>query len=345
MASKNSKNIDSIKIKNPNKISFINLNFREVFESNIIIFSLMIIFFFISIIFSFHRQRMNYKEKFFQVNQKLELIKERNQAELYEIRQDINKLINFIKKIEIDLVKSNVKNLHPNDWILSEIDYLIRLAEKKLYFEYDVISSIKLMEFAKQRLESLKEPDLLALKTTILNDINCLKKIILVDYNSIILSLINLQQKVDELPVVILENKKSNEQISVSANHSNWRENLLISFKTFVNTFIKFRVHDSNVVPLLPLQKQAYLKENIKIKLETAIHAIYRKQVEIYKVSLNIVDQWVFSFFDKDHDTVINFHKELNKLKKQNIQVSHLVKLKSPNILLNIRTKRLDFNV
>ena len=52
---------------------------------------------------------------------------------------------------------ADVKGRRPNDWLLAEADYLVKLAGRKLFLEHDVESATQLMESADQRIASLND--------------------------------------------------------------------------------------------------------------------------------------------------------------------------------------------
>ncbi|MDF5281328.1 heme biosynthesis operon protein HemX, partial [Vibrio parahaemolyticus] len=172
----------------------------------------------------------------------------------------------------------------PNDWLLAEADYLVKLAGRKLFLEHDVESATQLMESADQRIAALNDPSLVKLRKAMANDITKLRTIPLIDRDGLVLRLTALQQQVDKLPLAnaLLPEAEAVENTEVSEDIANWQDNLMTSLKDFSENFITFRTRDGNVIPLLSPEQHFYLKENIKAKLETAIKAVYQEQGEIY---------------------------------------------------------------
>ncbi|PAO31127.1 heme biosynthesis operon protein HemX [Vibrio vulnificus] len=248
------------------------------------------------------------------------------------------------KSIEsLQLAMADVKGRRPNDWLLAEADYLVKLAGRKLFLEHDVVSATSLMESADQRIAALNDPSLVPLRKAMAKDITDLKTIPLIDRDGLVLRLTALQQQVDQLPLAnaILPEAKTVEKQQVSDDINNWQNNFMASLKAFSENFITFRTRDGNVIPLLSPEQHFYLKENIKAKIETAIKAVYQEQGEVYTTSLTTAEAWSQAFFNQDNNTVKEFTQSLKQLSEQKIQVQYPVKLQTQNQLADVIRERL----
>ncbi|KJY81618.1 uroporphyrin-III methyltransferase [Vibrio galatheae] len=248
------------------------------------------------------------------------------------------------KSIEsLQVAVADVKGRRPNDWLLAEADYLVKLAGRKLFLEHDAVSATKLMESADLRIAALNDPSLVPLRKSMANDITKLKTIPLIDREGLVLRITALQQQVDSLPLAnaLLPEAEQVEKVVVSEDMNDWQNNLMTSLKDFSENFITFRSRDGNVIPLLSPQQHFYLKENIKAKLETAIKAVYVEQQEIYTTALATADKWSATFFNQDSNEVVEFNKALELLSKQKVQVEYPVKLETQQQLSDVIRERL----
>ncbi|OAJ94354.1 uroporphyrinogen-III C-methyltransferase [Vibrio bivalvicida] len=248
------------------------------------------------------------------------------------------------KSIEsLQVAVADVKGRRPNDWLLAEADYLVKLAGRKLFLEHDAVSATKLMESADQRIAALNDPSLVPLRKSMANDITKLKTIPLVDREGLVLRITALQQQVDSLPLAnaLLPEAQQVEKQVVSEDVNDWQNNLMASLKDFSENFITFRTRDGNVIPLLSPEQHFYLKENIKAKLETAIKAVYVEQQEIYSTALTTADKWSATFFNQDSNEVKEFNKALELLSKQKVEVEYPVKLETQQQLSDVIRERL----
>ncbi|EGR4176172.1 heme biosynthesis operon protein HemX [Vibrio cholerae] len=252
------------------------------------------------------------------------------------------------KSIEsLQLAVVDIKGRRPNDWLLAEADYLVKLAGRKLFLEHDVETATQLMESADQRIAALNDPSLTPLRKAMANDITTLKNIPLIDRDGLVLRLISLQQQIDSLPLAnaILPADQPQTSQAVSENIDDWQTNLKNSLKAFADNFITFRSRDGNVIPLLSPTQHFYLRENLQAKLETAIKGVYTEQQTLYRTALDTAAQWSTSFFNPDDKAVQSFNAALAQLAQQQVQVEYPVKLQAQQQLADVINERLRRSV
>ncbi|NNN46038.1 MULTISPECIES: uroporphyrinogen-III C-methyltransferase [unclassified Vibrio] len=252
------------------------------------------------------------------------------------------------KSIEsLQLAIADIKGRRPNDWLLAEADYLVKLAGRKLFLEQDIESATLLMESADQRIAQLNDPSLAPLRKAMAHDITTLKAIPLLDKEGLVLTLLSLQQVVEQLPLAnaILPEATQTEPVTVSDNLGDWQSNLMASLKAFSDNFITFRTRDGQAVPLLSPEQHFYLRENLKAKLETAIKAVYDEQTTIYHTSLISAKQWSETFFNLQDNQVNAFNRTLAQLSEKTITVTYPQTLTSQQPLTDIIQERLRRSV
>ncbi|MGR4991566.1 uroporphyrinogen-III C-methyltransferase [Vibrio rotiferianus] len=350
-----SKPAESTKPAEPNKVEFEEKQGKRGVKLGTVAIVLSLIFGG-GLTYKMLEQQSEYQTQIAQLQSQLEQAQSAMKQELGQVKQEtIEKATTVTHKAEVvlgqqqksieslQLAVADVKGRRPNDWLLAEADYLVKLAGRKLFLEHDVESATQLMESADQRIAALNDPSLVSLRKAMANDITKLRVVPLVDRDGLVLRLTALQQQVDKLPLAnaLLPEAAAVEKQQVSEDIANWQDNLMTSLKDFSENFITFRTRDGNVIPLLSPQQHFYLKENIKAKLETAIKAVYQEQGEIYTTSLETADKWVMAFFNQDDNSVKEFNKTLSQLSKQDIQVEYPAKLESQNQLSDVIRERL----
>ncbi len=306
--------------------------------------------------FKLQQQALDYEAKIAQLEAKIDSANNVISSQMTQVKEEtINQATTAAHKAEVvlgqqqksiaslQLAVADVKGRRPNDWLLAEADYLVKLAGRKLFLEHDVVSATRLMESADQRIAALNDPSLVSLRQAMANDITKLRSVPLIDRDGLVLRLTSLQQVVDTLPLAnaILPDAPEEVKKEVSQDLYDWQDNLKTSLKNFSENFITFRTRDGNVIPLLSPEQHFYLRENIKSKLETAIRSVYKEQGEIYQLSLSTAEQWSKSFFDSDDNSVNEFNKSLEALSQQNIQVNYPVKLETQSQLSDLINERL----
>ncbi|MUK61463.1 heme biosynthesis operon protein HemX [Aliivibrio fischeri] len=247
----------------------------------------------------------------------------------------------------LQLAIADIKGRRPNDWLLAEADYLVKMAGRKLWLEHDVVSATRLMENADQRISALNDPSLTPLRRAMADDIATLKAIPLIDRDGLVLKLNSLEQQINKLPLAsaVLPEADAVEEKHVSTNINDWQSNLKQSLNDFAGHFITYRVREGNVIPLLSPEQHFYLKENIKGKLLLASKALYREQSEVYATSLESAKLWSSQYFQQDDPAVKSFMAQLDSLAKYKVDVRYPKKMKTQALLSDFISERLRRNV
>ena len=243
----------------------------------------------------------------------------------------------------LQLALAEMKGRRPNDWLLAEADYLVKMAGRKLWLEHDTASATILLESADHRIAELNDPSLTPIREAMHSDITALKAVARIDRDGLVLRLTSLQEAVATLPLAnaIMPEAEETEAATVSTSVDDWKQNLMTSLKNFSEHFITYRTRDGSVIPLLSPKQDFYLQENIKSKLETAIKSVYREQGELYSKSLLMAREWAEQFYDMEAPAVQSFISTLDKLAEENVEASYPRELKSQPLITDAISERL----
>ncbi|MBM7456246.1 uroporphyrin-3 C-methyltransferase [Oceanisphaera litoralis] len=211
----------------------------------------------------------------------------------------------------------------PNDWMLAEAEYLVRMAGRKLWLEQDAVSAAMMLANADERLAALNDPGLTPVRRALADDIASIKSVKKVDREGLVIKLNSINDQVDKLTLAgIIMTRADAPDFSLSESVSDWKENLKKSWASFSDDFVTVRRRDGNVEALLSPQQHWYLSENLKGKLLQAQLAVYREQQEIYDSSLTQAEQWLQDYFADD--SVRQFMLEqIKQLEGQQIKVDY----------------------
>jgi len=240
-------------------------------------------------------------------------------------------------------IVNELRGRTPNDWMITEADYLSKMAGRKLWLEHDVPSAIQLLKAADVRIAELNDPSLTPIRKALSSDLTQLSALPRVDRDGFVLQISSLEQQIKSLPIdsALLPKAELETKTEVSSSLDNWKENALASLKKFGENFITYRKRDGSVIPQLSPVQHFYVQENIKSKLETAIQAVYREQPVLYKAALKQAIDWTLEFFNKEDSSVQSFVATLQKLEAQNIEINYPDKLKSPTLITQLIEERL----
>ncbi|MCV5222274.1 uroporphyrinogen-III C-methyltransferase, partial [Escherichia coli] len=121
--------------------------------------------------YKLHEQQADYQAQIAQLQNQLEKAQASMKQELNQVKEEtIEKATTVTHKAEVvlgqqqksieslQLAVADVKGRRPNDWLLAEADYLVKLVGRKLFLEHDVESAAQLLESADQRIAALNDP-------------------------------------------------------------------------------------------------------------------------------------------------------------------------------------------
>ena len=206
-------------------------------------------------------------------NQQFSLLSQRVDIKLNDnkkVQQQLTDKINDANKLNEQNLNalnerlSAVSNLDNNVWLISQANYLVHLAGRKIWSDQDYNSARLLLKSADESLAKANDPSLLSVRQAITKDINSLSQVTFIDSDGIILKLLGLTESVTELPLIgnykdidlgmnqhddTLPNKANNSSNSVNNNNvtnstDDWSNNLLANASTFMDRFIKIEKLD-----------------------------------------------------------------------------------------------------
>ncbi|WP_448549496.1 uroporphyrinogen-III C-methyltransferase [Thalassotalea fusca] len=260
------------------------------------------------------------------VNQQLLASTELN-AQLEEsqiqLAQTIEQLTQKIARLE---------SRKPGEWIIQEAEYLIRVAGRAMWLEQDTRAAIALLKDANQRLQELNDPQYLAVRKLIHQDIEALSLVPQLSTEDTVLSVMALAQQVPLLPISMAKIPESAEpevSLELSEDIADWRENLAKTWEKVKEHFITVRRRTGTVEPLMSPQFQQNLKENLALKLQQVQFALAKQHSALYQASLRDINDWLHEYFDLESPQVNAFLARIAQLQQVTITVDLPSELKS----------------
>ncbi|WP_447777530.1 uroporphyrinogen-III C-methyltransferase [Aeromonas veronii] len=238
----------------------------------------------------------------------------------------------------------DLNDKRPNDWMLAESEYLVRMAGRKLWLEHDLVSAITLLGNADERIAALNDPSLMPIRKALAEDIAKLKGMPRIDREGLTLKLAALSDQIELLPLstVSMPEAKAEPDQAVSTNPDEWESNLKKNWVKFTENFVTIRRRDGAVEALLSPQQEIFLRENLKTKLLQAQLSVYREHQALYEDSLDKAQRWLTQYFDTDNSATRYMQGELDKLKGEQIQIDYPAQFKTQAMLEQVLTERLQ---
>lgn len=233
----------------------------------------------------------------------------------------------------------------PADWLIAEADYLVRMAGRKLWLEGDVRTAILLLVNADKRLKSLADPSVLPVRAKLAEDIQTLQQMNPVSQSSVALALTGMLAQIDKLPLDTFEkpvdvDANSNE---LSESADDWKENLAKVWHSIVDGFLTVKSLDGPVEPIMSLQAQFLIKEQLRLQLMHAQSAALNADAGLYQQSLLYAKTLLEEHFDVEKSQVTGFISALDNLVDTDISQpipSELAAQKPLERLLESRVKQ-----
>lgn len=222
--------------------------------------------------------------------------------------QDEQQLITEVAQKAIDIT-----NRQQKDWILAEIDYLLRMANRRLQIARDINSAIAAMQAADQRLHDLADLSLFDIRKQLSKDISNLKALHQVDVNGTAMALDQMLVHLSELPFksVIDEVKTQLEDDQKTSDQKGEETGFVDSV---LNTFMQIgdiKVHDRSIEPASSREQQQFIEQMLRTYLLGARLAVLRYDQTQYLHDLEQAQNLLHSHFKVSDNRVNQMKSDL----------------------------------
>lgn len=194
------------------------------------------------------------------------------------------------------------------DWLLAEVEYLLRLANQRLQMERGTVGALGLLQAADQILLELDDSELFAVRDKLARDITALRLTPSVDRSGLYLQLAALAEQIEQLPevprmAVITAGEAEQAEAdatTAAAAEIGFIDALQAHFRAAMDKLrhqVRIRHSEQALEPLLPPAETRYVRQNIRFNLEQAQLAMLREETAIYRHSLQQAEQLLRRYF------------------------------------------------
>lgn len=242
-----------------------------------------------------------------QATSDLKTSSEQAESQITTLTETQNTLKTAVDKIQSDLGRNQ------SQWIVSEAEQLLLIANRRLQLARDVNSALSALRAADRQLELLASPNLLPIRREIAREISMLDAIERTDVAGISLRLGTMADGVDQLPLApemrVAQEQAAANQVADArpeASRSLWNDLL---------SLVRIRHYDTAPRPPLPPEQQYYARENFRLMLYGAQHALLQGNAATYQQNLKTASRWVGDYFDRNAPAVTAAQAELEKMR------------------------------
>lgn len=208
-------------------------------------------------------------------------------------------------------------------WILAEAEYLLGVANHRLLLEQDIVTAISALTAADKRLTQVGDPGLLKIRKIIVREISSLKSVEVPDISGMAFELAALASSAEQLPLIVKQRQEQFENAFSSTDEATTRSGNMSGVMKAVWQDLKglvvIRKNEKPVEALLAPDQRHFLFQNLILKLETGRLAILRGEQVNLKASLDVAQEWLQAYFDRDTASYKNFDATLSRIKQTNL--------------------------
>lgn len=209
-----------------------------------------------------------------------------------------------------------------NAFPLAEVDYLLRLADAKLKLERNVAAARLALDVAQQRLKAVNESSMTSVQTMIGEAIASLRGVQLPDISALAHKLAEMEKEIGGLPLRIVSGvpdiksrvkPAATASVSADTERSWWDRGSEAVWNQFKDIVVIRRVR-SDAPPLIAMEEEFFLRQNLRLELESMRMALLRGDAQSYQDSYELVRKWTETYFDTQDSRVATFLSQLQAL-------------------------------
>ncbi|WP_353573386.1 uroporphyrinogen-III C-methyltransferase, partial [Candidatus Albibeggiatoa sp. nov. BB20] len=256
-------------------------------------------------------------------------------AQLESQNQEITKIdeaVQHAKKISGKLQASQ-------DWTLSEIGYLLNLAQHRLNFMQDSKTALSILATAKHKLQQWSQPQLSQpLIAQIEQDIATLQTMPSLDTTLISQQ---LSDYINQLPQLILvkaatpppvKTTVDKQPLAVFSMLESWGDVTSVVWNE-MKQLVTVN-HNENVdVGLLTDSQMFFVQQGLGLKLESARLALLKSDFQAFQTILNEATAWLNQYYDQNSMQVVEMQVGLQQLQKTDFSIQYPDMTKALDIL------------
>ena len=236
--------------------------------------------------------------------------------------QQLVDLQNKLKTLQ-DLSQSALKisKRGQRGWILAEVDYLLRLANRRLQVARDIKGAMAALSSASERLYDLGDLTLFPVRQQLSQDIAKLKSIKEADVNGVAMALDQMSHYINDLPF-----KSVQEEVKTQFNKTTEPNENVSTGNNFIDSVIAtimnigdIKIHQRSIEPASSAKQQQQYEVVLRTHILAARLAVLRndQQQFIYEIkkSLDIVEQ----YYQQDDNRIKQMQKDLEHFSTINL--------------------------
>lgn len=202
------------------------------------------------------------------------------------------------------------------DWALAEIEYLSIIAMQRLNLTHEPEPALAALEAAARRLKDIDDPGLIPVREQFTRDINALRELPEIDVPGVALYLADMITRVGKLPLkpdtpAVLREPPA----EVDESAEGWR-GVANAVWQELRGLIVIQREDEPPPALLSPDERYFLYQNLRVELASAREAVLRRDTRNLQASIELIEDWLDSYYDTDASAVANMLEGLEQMRR-----------------------------
>ena len=218
----------------------------------------------------------------------------------------------------------SVTNRSQRDWILAEVDYLIRLAGRRLEVARDIDSAAAALKAADDRIYELGDLNLLPIRKQLAKDIGTLKSIQQADVNGTALALDQMIELVGDLPFKSVQDEVAaqleNNGEPKPAEGQQQDEGFVDSVLNTVKSIGEIKIRHRSIEPASSAQQQLQIEQILRTHLLGARLAVLRYDQAQFIHDIQQAQQILHLHYREQDNRVSQMLTDLSQFATLNLQ-------------------------
>lgn len=226
---------------------------------------------------------------------------------------------------------SSLQNTSTTNWDAAELNYLLKMAQRKVNIESDVKTALEILSEADAILFEKNDDSFLPVREAIAADIQNLKAARVNSPVEAAISVTGLMQLSGKLVFPEPETYYENNVYNMTDDPQDAWQNLKTVWRKMVDDFLTIEKLDEDIEPYLGEQQKQLVRGALQQSLLTIRYALLKQEPSLFSAAVNETES-LLKQFDQRQAEVVVFSQELNKIASAPFPLKSRVVLTSTSI-------------
>jgi len=209
------------------------------------------------------------------------------------------------------------------EWLWTEAEYLLRLANQKLTLQGDADSALLILSTVDEMLRDSGDATVLGVRDALAGEMLALRNLEYVDVPGLYVRMNNLLPLIDQLSLLNTLVQNYSDQLAAQQGATLSADTGFgVRALELLGSIFVWQEWDVAPEALLPPQQEATLKQNLRLMLEQAQLALLMAEQEVYRSSLEKGRDWMTRYFAIDAGAGRTLGQELEALAAATVATS-----------------------